>query len=180
MIPNMMRKAFDFVCQKIVDLNNNVVSRGGVEINPQYYNEILFQSNVVENRINQLETYIVRTKLKEEMYKEGITRCNYIIENVFPLLGSAMSLLKQSLEFNSQMLKKQYLLEKKELQLPANILPKESQAMVLSSDESMHFQNINLMLTDSFERLRGKRKEIDIWLSQIKSSPAMIPESQYL
>ena len=102
MLHRAFRKFYDYICQRILDTNQNVSGKGFMEINPQYFDEMIVQSNMVDYWIGQLESHIAQTRVKEQIYKEGIARCNYIAQEVLPLVGTAMALLRQSVDYNSR------------------------------------------------------------------------------
>lgn len=177
MLQRMLRKAFDYACQKIVNLNTNISGRGFIEINPQYFDDMIVQSNLAEHWINQLDAYIVRAKIKEQMHKEGIARCTYLVQEILPIISTAMALLKQSVDYNTQIQEKLSLQEhnnKRDRQLA---LAKQNELSVVSDDEKIYFQNINLMLSDTFERLGEKRNEINDWLSQSQTNSVIVSEA---
>ena len=50
-------------------------------------------------------------------------------------------------------------------------------ALSLTRDEKLHFQNITLMLSDTFERLGEKRNKINQWVTQAQIAHSEMPEA---
>ena len=173
MLQRALKKTFNYVCQRIVNLNKDINSHGFMEINPKYYDDILVQNSLVEHWVNKLDTQIARAKIKEQFHKEGIARCNYLVQEVLPIIGTAMSLLKQSMDTNAQLeqsipVSKRNINQKKALVQNLNIV---------DNDQLIRYQNLNMMLNDTFQRLGEKRNEIDNWLSDMKMNSELLPES---
>jgi len=177
MIRRILRQVFDYVCQKIVDLNHNILAKGFMEINPRYYDDMLVQSHLVEHWINNLNAQMAQAKIKEHIHKEGIARCNYLIQEVLPIISTAMSLLKQSIDYNAHLQQQPVLHENSRRLNPSNSLVKNAQVPIVDDDGKIRFQNLNLMLSDTFERLGEKRNEINQWLSEARTNPELIPEA---
>lgn len=176
MLHRVFRKFYNYICQKILDANPHVVGKGFMEINPQYYDDMMVQSNMVDYWIGQLDSHIARTKVKEQMYKEGVARCNYLIQEVLPLIGTAMALLKQSVDYNSRI--EQYLIPGESKKSKKEINPKQpANSINLSQDEKLHFQNITLMLSDTFERLGEKRNKINQWVNQARLESNVVQDA---
>lgn len=176
MLHRVLHKFLEKICYKILSQNNNFNPKGFMEINPKYFDEMMIQNNLVEHWINQLDMQIARAKVKEQMHKEGIARCNYLIQEVLPVISTAMSLLKQSMDYNAQLENKLQLQEKEKLANEGHYLIAKSKLACVSDDQKIRFKNINLMLSDSFERLRKKRNEIHNWLSHSKAIPDFVSE----
>lgn len=177
MLRRVLQKLYHQFSQKLFSTHQRKFGNGFMEINPQYYDEMLVQANLVEYWIGQLDTHIARTQVKEQMYKEGIARCNYLIQEVLPLINTAMGLLKQSIDYNSRINQE---LTTGEPSLPSALYVPADPGMNLSDlspDERLHFQNITLMLSDTFERLGEKRNKIRQWVSQARLETEMISEA---
>lgn len=177
MLLRVFRKIYDHLCQKILDTNPNLIGKGFMEINPKYFDEMLVQANMVDYWIGQLEAHIAQARVKEQMYQEGIARCNYLIQEVLPLIGTAMALLKQSVDYNTRInneLDAGDTMKRVERPIPVDC---EIEFSHLSPDEKLHFQNITLMLSDTFERLGEKRNKIKQWVSQARLESRAISEA---
>lgn len=175
MLQRALRKTFNYVCQRIVNLNKDMNANGFMEINPKYYDDILVQNSLVEHWVNKLDTQIARAKIKEQFHKEGIARCNYLAQEVLPIIGTAMSLLKQSMDTNAQLLQNSHV-SKSNLS-STNALVKKSDLNIVDNDQLVRYQNLNLMINDTFQRLGEKRNEINKWLSSMKMNTELLPES---
>lgn len=167
MINSMLRKAYDYICQKIVDSNKNIVLKGFAEINPQYFNDVAMQSSLVEQRINLLDSCIARAKIKEQIYNQGITRCNNLIEEVFPLLNKSIALLKNGIEQNSRS-------QKRALTTGSYL---KNNVEVLNVNHNYAVYDLNVTLRESAEKLRQKKNEMDLWLNHIKTNALLMSES---
>lgn len=177
MLYRVFRKFYDFVCQRILDSNKNFSKQGFMEINPQYFDEMIVQTNMVDYWIGQLESHIAQTRVKEQMYKEGIARCNYIVQEVLPLVGTAMALLRQSVDYNSKIEKQLDAIDNGNMTEKTTSTVRSSDSSALSGDEKLHFQNITLMMGDTFERLGEKRKKINQWVAQAQIVHNVMPEA---
>lgn len=169
MIQIMLRKAYDYICQKIIDSNKNIVVKGFSEINPQYYNDVAMQSTLVEQRINLLDSCIARAKIKEQIYTQGIARCNNLIEEVFPLLNKSIALLKSGIEQNPRTPKRAL------TTASGNGYHKNSVEVVSLGNYGSY--DLNVTLRESAEKLRQKKNEMDLWLNHIKTNALLMSES---
>lgn len=167
MIYGMLRKFYDYICQKIVDSNKNIILKGFAEINPQYFNDIALQSSLVEQRINLLDSCIARAKIKEQIYNQGMIRCNNLIEEVFPLLNKSIALLKEGVEQNLRIQKR--VLKRR------NLL--KNKIEIINDNQNYAIHDLNLTLRESADKLRQKKNEMDLWLNNIKSNAFLMSES---
>ncbi|MBN2090063.1 hypothetical protein JW964_10625, partial [candidate division KSB1 bacterium] len=161
---------YDYLCQKIIDSNKNIVLKGFSEINPQYFNDVAMQSSLVEQRINLLDSCIARAKIKEQIYNQGISRCNNLIEEVFPLLNKSIALLKNGIEQNSRSQKR--VLSNASI----NNYPRNEVEVVNCNNNYVNY-DLNVTLRESAEKLRQKKNEMDLWLNHIKSNVLLMSES---
>ncbi len=170
MIQIILRKAYDYICQKIIDSNKNIVLKGFSEINPQYFNDVAMQSSLVEQRINLLDSYIARAKIKEQIYNQGIARYNNLIEEVFPLLNKSIALLKNGVEQNSR--------SKKITKSNVSVNKYSNNGVeIVNITNNYTNHDLNLTLRESAEKLRQKKNEMDRWLNHIKTNAFLMSES---
>ncbi|MDZ7262251.1 MAG: hypothetical protein ONB05_09135 [candidate division KSB1 bacterium] len=140
---------------------------GFIEINPKWLNDCMVQTNLLEYRLTKLEELAARVKIKEELYNEAITRCNIILEEVLPLLGSAMSLMRENIENNGKLKKElQTLVSETVCQENTCFLPKSEPL----DERETRVRTINKKLLDAYRLFKHRRDELNSWLIRMKNN----------
>lgn len=173
MLQCVYHKVYDYICQKIIDKNSRIFPNGIVEINPQLINDCLIHANQLEYRINKLNELAERIRIKERLVNTAISKCNDIIEEVFPMLDLTIKFIEQSINHNQLLENKREILLNNAHNLKSRrFLPENTPtALILKDGEKTN--DVNKLLIDTFYNFKKKRDDMATWLTQIKNNPSL-------